>query len=115
VTGVGRWGNGNSEVKLSEPEDLPYVIGLVRQSLERQLDGGGDDTTATGRFTELPLTDIASFHQQFVTLTTLSAETGQHRNTLRKILPSHGITPFSLEGQDFGAVYLRGDVAAVLR
>ena len=59
--------------------------------------------------------DIASFHQKFVTLTTLSAETGQHRNTLRKILPSRGITPFSPEGQDFGAVYLRGDVAAVLR
>ncbi|VVT33604.1 conserved hypothetical protein [Roseovarius sp. EC-HK134] len=43
VTGVGRWGNGNSEVKLSEAEDLPYVIGLVRQSLERQLGGGSDD------------------------------------------------------------------------
>ena len=43
VTGVGRWGNGNSEVKLSEAEDLPYVIGLVRQSLERQLGGSAND------------------------------------------------------------------------
>lgn len=43
VTHVGRWGNGNTEVKLSNPEDLPYVIGLVRQALDRQL--GGDETT----------------------------------------------------------------------
>ncbi len=37
VTGTGRWGNGNSEVKLTEPKDLPYVVGLVRQALEVQL------------------------------------------------------------------------------
>ncbi len=43
VTGVSRWGNGNSQVKLSEPDDLQYVMGLVRQSLERQL--GGEDVT----------------------------------------------------------------------
>jgi predicted transport protein len=43
VIGVGRLGNGNLEVKLSEPEDLPFMIGLVHQSLERQLGGGGDD------------------------------------------------------------------------
>lgn len=41
VTGVGRWGNGNSEVRLSDPDDLSYVVGLVRQSLERQL--GSDE------------------------------------------------------------------------
>jgi len=37
VSGLGRWGNGDVEVKLSSLEDLPYVLGLVRQSLERQL------------------------------------------------------------------------------
>jgi len=37
VTGVGRWGNGNTEVFLEKLEDIPYIIGLVRQSLERQL------------------------------------------------------------------------------
>jgi uncharacterized protein with ParB-like and HNH nuclease domain/predicted transport protein len=41
VTGLGRWGNGDVETTLSSPEDLPYVIGLVRQSLERQLGDGG--------------------------------------------------------------------------
>jgi uncharacterized protein with ParB-like and HNH nuclease domain/predicted transport protein len=37
ITGVGRWGNGDVEVGLSSMNELPYVIGLVRQSLELQL------------------------------------------------------------------------------
>lgn len=42
VTGVGRWGNGDVEIGLSKQEDIPYVIGLVRQSLELQLGNGGE-------------------------------------------------------------------------
>lgn len=45
VTGVGRWGNGNTEVFLDKLEDLSYIMGLVRQSLERQL---GDDENEPG-------------------------------------------------------------------
>jgi uncharacterized protein with ParB-like and HNH nuclease domain/predicted transport protein len=41
VTHVGRWGNGNVEVGFERKEDLPYIIGLVNQALERQL--GEDD------------------------------------------------------------------------
>ncbi|MGB3870128.1 MAG: DUF262 domain-containing protein [Flavobacteriales bacterium] len=37
VTGVGRWGNGDVEIGLSTLEEVPYVLGLVRQSLELQL------------------------------------------------------------------------------
>jgi uncharacterized protein with ParB-like and HNH nuclease domain/predicted transport protein len=37
VSGVGRWGNGDVEVRLESLSELPYVMGLVRQSLERQL------------------------------------------------------------------------------
>ncbi|MCG8316478.1 MAG: DUF262 domain-containing protein [Pseudomonadales bacterium] len=37
VSGVGRWGNGDVEVGLSNIEDIPYVLGLIRQALERQL------------------------------------------------------------------------------
>ena len=37
VSHLGRWGNGNVEIGLENHEDLPYVIGLVRQSLELQL------------------------------------------------------------------------------
>lgn len=41
VTNVGRWGNGDVEVGISTFEELPYVLGLVRQALEKQL-GNGD-------------------------------------------------------------------------
>jgi predicted transport protein len=37
VTDLGRWGNGNTEVKLINPEDIAYVVGLARQALEKQL------------------------------------------------------------------------------
>jgi predicted transport protein len=37
ITDLGRWGNGDVEVRLSRLEDLSYVIGLARQSLEQQL------------------------------------------------------------------------------
>ena len=42
VTNIGRWGNGDVEVGLASPDELPYVMGLVRQSYERQM---GDDGT----------------------------------------------------------------------
>jgi predicted transport protein len=42
VTGLGRWENGDVEVKLATLDELPYVLGLVRQALEKQL-GNGDD------------------------------------------------------------------------
>lgn len=37
ISNIGRWGNGDTEVVLSDISDLPYVIGLVRQALEKQL------------------------------------------------------------------------------
>lgn len=41
VTDVGRWGNGDVEVSFSSLEELPYIMGLVRQSFERQIGNGG--------------------------------------------------------------------------
>jgi len=38
VTNLGRWGNGDVEVGVDSLEDIPYVMGLVRQSFERQLE-----------------------------------------------------------------------------
>ena len=38
VTNLGRWGNGAVEISLSTPEELPYVIGVIRQSFDRQMD-----------------------------------------------------------------------------
>src|SRR6202008_304955 len=42
VAGMGRWGNGDVEVGLSNLDELPYILGLVRQSLESQLGNGGE-------------------------------------------------------------------------
>ena len=40
VTNLGRWGNGDVEVGIKSIEELPYVMGLVRQSFERQMSEG---------------------------------------------------------------------------
>ncbi len=37
ISGVGHWGNGEVEVGLSSLAELPYVMGLVRQSFDRQM------------------------------------------------------------------------------
>lgn len=43
VSGLGRWGNGDVEVALSSLDEMPYVMGLVRQSFERQMGNGGEE------------------------------------------------------------------------
>jgi predicted transport protein len=35
---MGRWGTGDIEVDLDENSDFEYVLGLVRQAFELQLD-----------------------------------------------------------------------------
>ena len=42
VSAIGRWGNGDVEIGLATLDDLPYVMGLVRQSLEKQMGSGSD-------------------------------------------------------------------------
>jgi uncharacterized protein with ParB-like and HNH nuclease domain/predicted transport protein len=37
VSHLGKWGNGDVEVGFSSLNDLPYVMGLVRQSFEQQM------------------------------------------------------------------------------
>lgn len=37
VTNLGRWGNGDVEVGLTSPDELPYVMGLIRQAFEKQM------------------------------------------------------------------------------
>lgn len=41
VTNLGRWGNGDVEIGLKTLDEIPYVMSLVRQAFERQMDGGG--------------------------------------------------------------------------
>lgn len=40
VTNLGRWGNGNVEIGLSSTDEMPYIIGLVRQAFEKQMGNG---------------------------------------------------------------------------
>lgn len=41
-TDVGNWGNGDVVVLLKRSEDLPYIMGLVRQALEKQMGNGAE-------------------------------------------------------------------------
>ena len=41
VTGIGRWGNGDVEIAVASLDEVPYAVGLIRQSLERQLEDNG--------------------------------------------------------------------------
>jgi len=42
ITGMGHWSNGDIEVALTSLEHLPYIMGLVRQSFERQIGNEGE-------------------------------------------------------------------------
>ncbi|MHC1754112.1 MAG: DUF262 domain-containing protein [Methanosarcina sp.] len=42
VSNIGRWGNGDVEIGLTSLDELPYIIGLVRQSFEHQMGNGVD-------------------------------------------------------------------------
>jgi uncharacterized protein with ParB-like and HNH nuclease domain/predicted transport protein len=39
MTSIGHYGNGDVEVAIKDLDELPYVIGLIRQSLEQQMIG----------------------------------------------------------------------------
>jgi uncharacterized protein with ParB-like and HNH nuclease domain/predicted transport protein len=41
ISSVSHWGNGDVELSLTSLDELPYVLGLVRQALEQQLGNGG--------------------------------------------------------------------------
>ena len=43
ITNIGRWGNGNVEVSVDSENEIPYVMGLVRQAFEKQMGNGGLD------------------------------------------------------------------------
>ena len=58
---------------------------------------------------------IAAFHERFVTLTTLSKETGHQRNTLKSLLEASRVARFGPSDQDFGAVYLREEAIGALQ
>ena len=42
ITGIGHYGNGDVSIGLTSLNELPYVMGLVRQSFEKQMGNGGE-------------------------------------------------------------------------
>ena len=42
VADLGRWGNGEIQVGFSDIKELPYIMSLVRQSFERQMNNKND-------------------------------------------------------------------------
>ena len=42
ISNVGRWGTGDVEVNLNSLEELPYIMGLIRQALEKQIGNGNE-------------------------------------------------------------------------
>ena len=43
ITGLGKKGNGNIRIEFNSMEELPYVIGLVRQAFEKQMGNAETD------------------------------------------------------------------------
>ena len=43
ITNIGHWASGNADLALDKVCDIPYVLGLVRQAFEWQMDGVGAD------------------------------------------------------------------------
>ena len=69
----------------------------------------------TGRVQyRLSAEDISYFQRRFVTVPTLSDETGHHRNTVRNLLSRSRVSRFSPDGQDYGHIYLRSEAAKAL-
>ena len=69
--------------------------------------------TGVERF-HLSADDIAAFHRRFVTLTTLAAEHGSHRNTVAARLKVAGAHAFAPGGEDFGQIWLRDEAEAAM-
>src|SRR5262249_24808206 len=42
ASGLGKWGHGDVQVDLASVNELPYVMGLVRQSFEKQKGSGAE-------------------------------------------------------------------------
>lgn len=43
VSNLGRWGNGDVEIHLSSADELPYVMGLIRQAFDHQMGNQADN------------------------------------------------------------------------
>jgi hypothetical protein len=138
---IGAVGDGFSDLRLrtaevdrlARPSDVPDVetlitatafgisVGIKDKGRFRALIDAEQTPATTSRNpkTGMPIffltaADIAAFHRRFVTMRTLSAETGRAIPELRADLKRAGVAVFSPGGQDFGRIYLREEVEAAL-
>ncbi len=37
VSNVGHWGNGSYEIKISDLEDIDYILSLIKQSIRKNI------------------------------------------------------------------------------
>jgi len=49
ISKIGSWGNGEVEIRISSSEDIPHAIGVIRQSLEKQIEVHDDRPSEMGR------------------------------------------------------------------
>ncbi|MFG6584519.1 TniQ family protein [Sulfitobacter sp. 1A12779] len=57
--------------------------------------------------------NIASFHNKYMTLNTMQAELGLHRNTISTRLKAMDVLQFTSGGKSFGAIWLRHEVTSL--
>lgn len=59
--------------------------------------------------------DVAAFHKRFLTSSTMEREFTQHKRTLLAKQRAAHVTTFAPNDQDFGAIYLREEIEAVVK
>lgn len=59
--------------------------------------------------------DVAEFHRRYFTSSTMELEFGLHKRTLLAKLKEAKVQPFAPSGQDFGTLYLRNEIQAVIK
>lgn len=68
-----------------------------------------------GMHVYLTQADVAAFNERFLTSSTMEREFTQHKRTLLAKLRLAHVRTFAPDDQDFGALYLREDVEAVIK
>jgi len=128
---VDQWRKARADHAMRAVDTLPGVmsaaefarsIGLRdKRQFEALIEAGHAEALETvhpvTRRVQLRMTSghIASFHGKFLTLTTMQAETGLHRNTILSRLKASGVAVFAADRLDFGPVYLRQEAMPELR
>jgi hypothetical protein len=67
-----------------------------------------------GEWVFLTEENVEAFHRRFLTASTMAIEFGEDHRTLVRKLKAAGVTPFKPNDEEYGAIYLRRVVEAVL-